>query len=925
MTTTDYANLRDRIRLLGQLLGNCISKHNGEAALTAIETLRTGFIEQRHQPDDTALKQLFQAIAAHDTQTLNIIIRAFSLYFSLANLAEETTLADYRQSRREQHNGDWYGSFRNTLRECRNNNISAEDMRALLQQLRVIPVFTAHPTEARRRTTMTLLQQIYRASHQRFNPQLTVAQQEAAEAEISRILDMLWASDEIRTRKPLVFDEINNGLHYFKSSLLAAIPQLYRNFDKALSSIYPELSGETVPSLLRFGSWIGGDRDGNPFVTHQTTRQAVLMHAETILSYYDKQLKALGGELVHSDTLCAIPSSIFQRIKDYQSFTAEVFSYNLEDYRNEPYRRLIALIRFKLKNTQRHILSLGTDAQAKATAYKTPQELIEDLQLIRSALHTHDTTAANGNLFDLIRLIETCGFHLAALDIRQESSWHHDVICDIFDHAPNLPDYRTLTDQQRFEILQKLLATRGAPLLYTDTLSPESREQLALMHCLAEMRELCGAQTFGSYIISMASHGCHVLEVLFLMRFAGLSGIDENHQPFAALPIAPLFETIDDLKAIETVLPPLFADAQYRALLRTQDNRQEIMLGYSDSSKDGGILTSAWQLYRAQQIITEIAETHGLQTRLFHGRGGSVSRGGGSTHRAIAAQPAGTLHGEIKFTEQGEVLYAKYANAETAVYELTLAVTGVIKASVAQFAKSPAKLPQYQAMIAKLAERCEHRYRALTDYTERFYEFFAQSTPIAEISLLNIGSRPAHRKSGTPTKKTIRAIPWVFSWSMARFTLPAWYGVGSALDGLSAEEQALVDEMYQQWPFFNAFISNTEMAFAKADMNIAAHYSELCADAQLREAVMNEIRAEAKRTEDGLNRMIGQTHLLAQQAELATSLQWRNAYLDPMHHIQIELLSRTRANALSTDAEDLIDNPLLRTINAIAAGLRNTG
>lgn len=413
--------------------------------------------------------------------------------------------------------------------------------------------------------------------------------------------------------------------------------------------------------------------------------------------------------------------------------------------------------------------------------------------------------------------------------------------------------------------------------------------------------------------------------MLFLMRFANLSGIDAQGQPYAALPVAPLFETIEDLKAIDTVLPQLFADAQYRQLLETQGNRQEIMLGYSDSSKDGGILTSAWQLYSAQQTITQIANAHGLQTRLFHGRGGSVSRGGGSTHHAIAAQPPGTLQGEIKFTEQGEVLYAKYANADTAVFELTLAVTGVLKASATQFSKPPAKLAQYESMIARLAERCETRYRQLTDHTEGFYQFFSEATPIAEISLLNIGSRPAHRKKGTPTKQTIRAIPWVFSWSMARFTLPAWYGVGSALVDLSDEEQALVDEMYQQWPFFNAFISNTEMAFAKSDMNIAAHYSALCHQETLRETIMSDIKAEAERTREGLNKMLHQPHLLAHQSELATSLRWRDAYLDPMNHIQIELLKRSRAPGLDEQAKAAISDPLLRTINAIAAGLRNTG
>lgn len=918
-----YEQLRERIRLLGRLLGETITTHNGAAALEDIEFLRKGFIAERTSPNAERQKALIQRIEQADTHSLRTITRAFSLYFSLANLAEETAQAEWRRELREQQANEWDGSFRKTLRECRANHVSADDIRTMLDQLRVIPVFTAHPTEARRRTTMTLLQQIYHTCDPLFAAPLASARQKQHIQKVRETIDMLWASDEIRTRKPLVLDEINNGLHYFKTSLFEAIPRIYRNFDKALAEIYPELTGYEVRPFLRFGSWIGGDRDGNPFVTHETTKQAVLMHADTILQYYEKILKNLRSSLVYSDTIVDIPESIYQRITLDNKLDKRLFQYNPEDYCNEPYRRLCVIIRAKLKDTRRYIAKGGIEEPREA--YLSPEAFLQDLHLIREALKTHDSHAANGTILDLIRLVNTCGFHLASLDIRQESTWHHEVISDIFAHAPNLPDYDTLDDNQRFDILQKLLQTDGAPLIYTEHLSEQSREQLALMHTLAKLRQLCGTNTFGSYIISMASHGTHVLEVLFLMRFAGLSGIDKNGAPYAALPVAPLFETIEDLKAIDHILPQLFADPSYRALLSTQDNRQEIMLGYSDSSKDGGILTSAWQLYSAQQTITKIAKAHGLQTRLFHGRGGSVSRGGGSTHHAIAAQPPGTLHGEIKFTEQGEVLYAKYANPETAVFELTLAITGALKASATQFSKPPTKLGEYETMIAKLAERCEQRYRNLTDHTENFYTFFSQATPVAEISLLNIGSRPAHRKKGTPTKKTIRAIPWVFSWSMARFTLPAWYGVGSALTDLNAYEQALVDEMYREWPFFNAFISNTEMAYAKCDMDIAAHYSELCRDETLRENIMADIQAEAQRTLTGLNRMIGQNQLLAQQPDLATSLRWRDAYLDPMNHIQIELLKRRRNETLSEAQETAISDPLLRTINAIAAGLRNTG
>ncbi len=919
-----FAQLRERIRVLGRILGETIDRQCGKETLETIETLRKGFIAQRKRPDPAQLDTLRTIIHGADISLLKDITRAFSLYFSLANLTEEIGQYEQRQELRERRANQWEGSFRNTLQACRANRISPADVERMLEQLRVIPVFTAHPTEARRRTTMALLQRIYHRCAGVFAAAESPLKKQNQWGEIRELIDLMWSSDEIRNRKPLVFDEINNGLHYFKTSLFKAIPRTYRHFEVALAEVYPELASYEISPFLRFGSWIGGDRDGNPFVTHETTEQAVVMHANTILKYYEKQLKILRQRLVHSDTIVAVAPTIRARIVKEKALDFKTFAYNPEDYEHEPYRRLINLIREKIKATRTYITRMGRDAENRCHAYCDPDDFLADLTLIRNALQTHDPAAANGDILDLIRLVKTCGFHLAALDIRQESSCHSEVIADIFDNSPNLPNYHSLDVDERFDVLRALLEKPGAPLIYGEKLDDRSKEQLALLHSLATLYTLCGKATFGSYIISMTSHAYHVLEVLFLLRFTGLSGIDDEGRPFSALPVVPLFETIEDLKAIKQILPQLFSDKHYRALLESQDNRQEIMLGYSDSSKDGGILTSAWQLYRAQQTISKIAAAFSLQTRLFHGRGGSVSRGGGSTHHAIAAQPPGTLHGEIKFTEQGEVLYAKYANPETAVFELTMAITGALKASATQFSLRPERLGDYEAMIAKLAATCETRYRALTEHSEGFYEFFSQATPVAEISLLNIGSRPAHRRKGTPTKQTIRAIPWVFSWSMARFTLPAWFGIGSALTDLSQEEQALVMEMYEKWPFFNALISNMEMAFAKNEMRIATSYSQLCEEQALREKIMAEILGEHRRTRDGLNRLMQQDHLLAHQPNLAFSLQWRNAYLDPMNYIQIELLGRSR-NTQDSAKKALINDTLLRTINAIAAGLRNTG
>ncbi|WP_413190438.1 phosphoenolpyruvate carboxylase [Psychrobacter sp. AT9] len=925
--TLDNNVLRKRTSLLGSLLGDAISRQSGEQTLDTIETLRKGFIQQRREPNEAHKQQLIDFIASLDNQTLKNVIRGFSIYFFLANLSEENYLREQRHAQRIQSEQSWEGSFRRTLLECRERNIEPAQMQELIDQLKFTPVFTAHPTEARRRTTMNILQSLFTHSDALNNLTENSFAYEQAKEQTAQTIDLLWSSDEVRTRKPLVYDEINNGLHYFNASLFNAIPKVYRNIKKAIVDIYPELTDYPLPAFMSFGSWIGGDRDGNPFVTFETTELAVLMHADTVLRHYQVLLKKLRRQLIHSDTTVTVSPDVYAKITSYGELDQRVFDYNLDDYGNEPYRRLLSVILTKVKATNRRIQSKGTDIEAEKDAYRNPEELLEDLRIIRHSVNTHDTAHADGLLLDMIRLVKTCGFHLAALDIRQESSYHSEVIADIFASASNLPDYQALSETERQEWLTRLLEKPGTPLIYTDNLTDKTREQLSLMNSVAMLRKLVGADTFGSYVISMTNNASQLLEVLLLMRFAGLCRLDDEGQLSADLPVAPLFETIEDLKNIDKILPAVLDNPLYRGLLQHSDNTQEIMLGYSDSSKDGGIITSAWQLYSAQQTINSIAEKYGIKTRLFHGRGGSVSRGGGSTHKAIAAQPAGTLHGQIKVTEQGEVLYAKYANTDTAVFELTMAITGTLKACSSRFVVQPTELPNYEDLFARLADAGEQRYRELTDHTEGFYKFYSQVTPVQEISLLNIGSRPAHRKKGLPSKTTLRAIPWVFGWSLARFTLPAWYGVGSALHSVKADE-ALMKEMNKHWPFFSVFISNIEMAFTKANMNIAQAYSQLCDDEPLRQKIMTAVTDEYTLTNSGLNSLLEQDSLLSNQQNLAASLQWRDAYLDPINYIQIELLERARQQDTMeyADHDDInVEDPLIRSINALAAGLRNTG
>jgi len=509
--------LRARIRLLGSFLGEAVARQSGADTVHTIETLRKGFIQERREHDEEKKQQLIDLIASLDNQTLKNVIRAFSIYFFLANLTEENYLREQRRTMRAESNQSWEGSFRRTLLECRERNIEPEQIKELIDHLKFIPVFTAHPTEARRRTTMNILQTLYEHTDAMIDYPEGSLSFEQAKQKTAETIDLLWSSDEVRTRKPLVYDEINNGLHYFNASLFTAIPKVYRNTKDAIVEVYPELIDYPLPAFVSFGSWIGGDRDGNPFVTYETTEMAVLMHADTVLRHYQVLIRKLRRELIHSDTIVDIDADIYARIKDYSELDQKVFYYNPDDYNNEPYRRLLSLILAKIKATNQHIQSQGTDDKAAEDAYVAPQALLDDLRLIRQSVSIHDQAHSEGLLLDTIRLVKTCGFHLASLDIRQDSGYHGEVIADIFANVSNLPDYHQLNELERQEWLTRLLEKPGTPLIYSDNLSEQTNEQLNLMQSVAKLRKLVGEDTFGSYVISMTNNASQLLEVLLLM------------------------------------------------------------------------------------------------------------------------------------------------------------------------------------------------------------------------------------------------------------------------------------------------------------------------------------------------------------------------------------------------------------------------
>ncbi|TCV89010.1 phosphoenolpyruvate carboxylase [Sulfurirhabdus autotrophica] len=926
--------LRARVKLYGNLLGGVLRTQEGGRVLTAVESLRKGYIDLRKEDSPRKRLKLEQLIESLDAETLTHVVRAFSTYFSLANLAEESFQHHIRRAQVYRGGALWNGSFDATLREFREQGVTIAELQVLLDNAAYIPVFTAHPTESRRRTIMEHLRHIFLTAEQLDDPRIGKAQDKELIKKLEYQIQTLWKTDEVRTNKPQVRDEIKNGLFYFRESLFDAVPETYRYLEKAIRRIYGSDLTEgqhiRVPNLLHFGSWIGGDRDGNPFVTPDTTVLALRLQKREILRLYLRAVTDLTHVLTHSKNLCVISESMTESLEqDMERFTA-VFGDFPQRFSKEPYRRKLYVIRHRLKHSlsalEAHLE--GYDDSPYGDAYLSEQEFLADLYLIRDSLISHgDSEAAHGELQDLIRQTETFGFFLVHLDIRQESTRHTDAVSELFSQHAALPDYSSLNETERLEVLGDAISHANELKIDKSKLTEATRETFETFEVMSRMRHEISPKAFGAYVISMTHTASHVMEVIFLASLTGLAGRNGNEW-FCNIRVSPLFETIIDLEHIEPVMTNLLNNTTYASLLKSSGNLQEVMLGYSDSAKDGGILASVWSLYEAQTKISSLARARGIDCRLFHGRGGTVGRGGGPTHDAILSQPEGTVRGQIKLTEQGEVLSYKYSNTETAAYELSMGITGLLKASTSLIRDQNTDRSEFLQIMDKLAMDGEAAYRGLTDNTTGFVDYFYEATPVTEIGLMNIGSRPSHRKKGDRSKSSVRAIAWVFGWGQSRHTLPAWFGIGTALEnwrGNDPDRLAKLQRMYVEWPFFRALLSNTQMSLFKADMDIAARYAELAENKAMANAIYQTIRNEYNRTVSHILSITGATSLLQETPQLALSLTRRSPYLDPLNHIQVMLLKRCRDESLPQEERDKWLNPLLRSINAIAGGMRNTG
>ncbi|MBA3880087.1 MAG: phosphoenolpyruvate carboxylase [Sphingobium sp.] len=879
------------IRFLGKLLGDVIRAYGGDALFDRIEAIRSASVERHRGLGSAAATDMALDRLSLD-ETLDFT-RGFMLFSMLANLAED------RQGVAREAGADLEAA----VARLSSAGIDHSAIDALLENALIAPVLTAHPTEVRRKSMIDHKNRIAELMKLRDAGLPTTPDGDNVEQAIARQIALLWQTRVLRRERLYVTDEVETALSYLRDIFLPTLPALYQRWDRAL--------GRRVPSFLRPGSWIGGDRDGNPFVVADSLRTALARACETVLDHYLDAVHTLGAELSIS-TAHADVSAEVQALADASGDLAEARA-------DEPYRRALSGIYARLAAT--HLALTGKPAARPSAlagaAYPTCDAFRGDLIAIAHGLAAErgGALASAGALGRLIRAVETFGFHLATLDMRQNSAVHERVVADLLRGAGGEADYAALDEGARIALLRRELASPRPLVSRFAVYADETRSELAILGAAAEAHARYGAACIRNYVVSMAQSVSDLLEVHLLLKEVGL--YTPGDPPRAAIMAVPLFETIGDLESAPQIMADWFALPEVAAIAARRGH-QEVMIGYSDSNKDGGYLTSTWSLSRASTALAPVFERAGVSMQLFHGRGGAVGRGGGSAFAAIRAQPSGTVQGRIRITEQGEVIAGKYGTRESAAANLEAMASATLLASLEPQPLSPADHARFGAAMETLSARAFAAYRDLVYGTAGFRQFFRQMTPIAEISGLKIGSRPASRTKSDAIED-LRAIPWVFSWAQARVMLPGWYGVGSALRDFG--DAALLADMAVGWPLFAATLANMEQVMAKSDMGIAARYTALVEDRAAAEAIFGRIRDEWQAAHNGLLAATGQAHLLAKSPALDASIRLRLPYIEPLNLLQIELIKRRR----SGESDARVGEGILLSINAIATALRNSG
>jgi len=909
--------LREDIRLLGRILGDTVREQSGADVYDTVEYIRQNSVRFRRDEDVTARHNLETTLNNLPPPEALQIIRAFGFFSHLANIAEDRhQIRDIRTASLDADGAmaPREGTMAHALARTAEAGIPPGRIVDFFATAMVVPVLTAHPTEVRRKSTIDREMEIAELLADLDRGSLTAAELSATETALRRAVLTLWQTNLLRKTRLRVIDEVANGLSYYDYTFLSELPRFYAALEEEAARRGIALT-DGLPSFLRMGSWIGGDRDGNPFVNEAVLRAALQAQSGRALTHYLDELHLLGGELSLDSRLVGVSEGL-----ELLAARSPDRSPNRQD---EPYRRAITGIYARLAATARGLGHVDAAQQAVGDAppYQNGSELLADLTIIDDSLVANGSgVLADGRLKHLRRAVDVFGFHLAALDLRQNSDVHERAIGEMLGRVdPNL-DYSKLAEPERVRVLLAELSTArplaSAFLSYSD----ETASELAILRATAEAHRRYGPASAPHYVISKTAGVSDILEAAVMVKEAGLL---RPHQGALDIDIVPLFETIEDLRNCGPVMDELLGISAYARLLESRGRVQEVMLGYSDSNKDGGFLTSGWELYKAEVALVEVFRRHKVGLRLFHGRGGSVGRGGGPSYQAILAQPAGAVQGAIRITEQGEVIASKYSNPELGRRNLETLAAATLEATLLQ-PEMDGPQPEYLAAMDRLSAEAYRAYRSLVYETEGFDRFFQESTVVGEIANLNIGSRPSSRRASARIED-LRAIPWVFSWAQCRLMLPGWYGFGSAVQAWLATQpkggMAVLQAMHRDWPFFQMLLSNMDMVLTKSDIAIASRYSELVLDDELRDRVFSRLRAEWQSTVDALLTIMGQESLLESNAPLARSIRNRFPYIDPLNHMQIELLRRYRAG----DDDDDVVTGIHLTINGIAAGLRNSG
>jgi len=904
--------MREDIRLLGTILGDTVREQNGEEVFDLVERARVeSFRVRRSEIDRAELARMFDGIDIHQAIP---VIRAFSHFALLANVAEDI----HRERRRAVHlaagEPPQNSSLAATYLKLDSAELDSATVADALNGALVSPVITAHPTETRRRTVFDTQHRITELMRLRLHGYTETDDGRDINVELRRHIFTLWQTALIRLSRLKIQDEIETGLRYYQAAFLEVIPKVNAEVRTALQTRWPDADLFELP-ILRPGSWIGGDRDGNPNVTADVVRQATGRASYTALEHYFTEISFLEQELSMSARLVNVSDEL----------GALANACNEPARADEPYRRALRVIHGRLTATAAEILDSQPEHELDLglERYLTPAELLADLDVIDSSLRSNGSgVLADDRLARLREAVRVFGFHLSGLDLRQNSDVHEEVVAELLAWAGVHADYQSLAEPERIELLAAELATRR-PLTKDDAaLSELARKELDIVAAAARAVRVFGPQAIPNYIISMCQSVSDMLEAAILLKEVGLLDASGD-EPYAPVGIVPLFETIDDLQRGSSILEAVLDLPLYRAVVSARGDSQEVMLGYSDSNKDGGYLAANWALYRAELDLVESARKTGIRLRLFHGRGGTVGRGGGPSYDAILAQPPGAVNGSLRITEQGEVIAAKYAEPRVAHRNLETLLAATLEATLLDVeGLGDAAGPAYE-VLDELAGRAQRAYAELVHETPGFVEYFKASTPVSEIGALNIGSRPTSRKP-TTSISDLRAIPWVLAWSQSRVMLPGWYGTGTAFESWIADGDGrleVLQDLYRRWPFFRTVLSNMAQVLSKSDMGLAARYSELVEDEALRQRVFDKIVDEHERTIRMHKLITGQDDLLADNPALARSVFNRFPYLEPLNHLQVELLRRYR----SGDDDELVQRGILLTMSGLATALRNSG